>query len=588
LETGLTVGLLKESYLDPNDISNFRNMIVTNPHILQGSGHNFKLVEIIARRGPETVTAKSSIVKNPNMMQIYERHGDIYIKFSGGPEAKTDKSELQRLLGDRYGEVASKLRSGGVYMRHDGVNQVTWDVRRPAGEAKPVTRDGLYAVRTRDGENIVGMAVQAVMDLDGKTLPLKLFVTPEGKYALTGEMFGVRMADKHRLPSQVPAGGATGVFINYIHGTPIATIPFRLTSVRRVKPDDGDERLLYIVYEPMTGQRFTLSPVRGVQGFERMHVVDPGVRALADGPVYYIPGDSEWVTLKNPVRLAENADELRKISSAEGVHVTYTGGQWNIDANLSKEAFVGAFLRKGTQQLSKALSRPKSVGRAIGGTYRGAGGGAKGVGAVAKQYAPGAAVAATPLALAGAAGRASAPKQAQWHGLDEPRAREMLVAMGMDIDDAQAVVKTAREREGIDRGLELTGLHWPQIQSHEVIEAPKPVYDEATVKFAEACRPGAELLKAAAESGHPETLDSLLSLEFITPQNLRYFIDNVPDFEEAATRLAALLIAVRLGMPHVPEQPVKDALEGLSKTVNRLQILKSAIQHKNERASTTA
>jgi len=97
-----------------------------------------------------------------------------------------------------------------------------------------------------------------------------------------------------------------------------------------------------------------------------------------------------------------------------------------------------------------------------------------------------------------------------------------------------------------------------------------------------ACRPDIKLIKAAAESGHPETLDALLSLEFITPQNLRYFVDHLQDFEDTASRLAALLMAVRLGMPHVNEQPVLDALEGLSKTVSKLHVLKSALGRERE------
>jgi len=506
LAGGFVTGLIKNAYIDPNDISNFRQMLATNPQILQGLANNLRLVETIIRRGPTTTMATGTLVKRPNIMQVYNRDGVVYIKFSGGPEAATTTRELKRAVGDRFPEVVSKLRAGGVYMEHDGVNQVTWDVKRPPMEAKPVTSDGLYAVRTRDGENLVGMVVQAVMDTDGKTLPVRLFVTPEGKYAMTKEMFGVRLASKHRLLGQVPQGGQSGVFVNYVHGTPIATLPLRLVSVRTFQPEDGDARVLYIVQEPMTGLRFTLSPVRGVQGFERMHVIEGGVRALADGPVYYMPGDSEWVTLKNPVKLAESAEELRKLSAVEdATHVHYSAGMWHVD---------------------------------------------------------------------------------NAHDLSEPEAREMLVAMGMDVDGAVSVVKQAHVRDGIERGVKIAGLHAPQMQGHEVIAAPHAVYDQETIAFATDCRPDAELLKAAAESGHPETLDALLSLEFITPQNLRYFIDNVPDFDETATRLAALLISIRLGLPHVPEQPVRDALEGLSKTVGKLQLLKSSVDHQNERATT--
>jgi len=586
VEDGLVSRLLKHAYLDPNDISNFRTMLATNPHILQGSGHNHKLVEIIARRGPQTTMPRQSIVKNPNMMQVYARQGVVYIKFSGGPETKTTAHELKQILGDRYREVASKLRSGNVHIEHDGVQQVSWDVKRPMSESKHVTRDGLYTVRTQNGESIVGMVCQAIMDLDGKTLPLKLFVTPEGKYAMTGEMFGVRLADRHRLPSQVPLAGQTGVFINYVHGTPISTLPLRLVSIRRSEPKDGDKRTLYIVQEPMTGRKFTLSPVQGVQGFERMHVIEPGIKAVADGPVYYIPGDSEWVELKNPVRLAESEHELKKLSSVDDdTHVYYGSGMFHIKqavvTSLVKRPAVSLlnrglnFMRSGATTIGAAAAQPRKFGGAVSNMYR-----TQGLGATAKALAPAATVAAAPVALG-----YGASKLSSWNDLNEPGAREILVGMGMDLEGAEATIKAAREHQGIDRGVKISGLHEPQIQGREVTAYPTPTYDQATFKFANDCRPGADLIKAAAESGHPETLDSLLSLEFITPQNLRYFVDNIPDFEEAATRLAALLIAVRLGMPHVPEQPVKDSLEGLSKTINKLQILKSATDHKNERVA---
>jgi hypothetical protein len=525
LENGHVAWLIKNAYLDPNDLSNFRNMLATNPHILQGSGHNFELVEIVARRGPTTPGTRMNTVKNPNIMQVYKKpDGSMCIKFSGGPETKTTPAELKTILGDRFQEVMSKLRSGQVFMEHDGVNQASWDTTRPMSEAKHVTRDGLYSIRTYDGETIVGMVVKSMMDFDGKTLPMKLFVTPEGKYAIAGEMFGVRLNDKHRLPSQPPTAGQSGVFVNYVHGTPISTLPLRLISVKRLKPaNDGDARMIYMVSNPMTGEKFALSPVQRVQGFERMHVVDNGVKTLAEGnPVYYMPGDSEWVALRNPVRVAESEEELKKISSFDGTHLTFSSGMWHVDAQLEMHSFT----------------KNETI-----------------------------------------------TKEAAFHDLDGPNARELLVGMGVSTDDVEALLYAARERDGVDRGVKISGLHAPHVQAHEVAPAPQAIYSEDTVLFAESCRLGPEIVKAAAESGHPETLDSILSLEFITPQNLRYFVDNIPDFEEAATRLAALLIAVRLGMPHVPEQPVKDALEGLSHTINKLNILKSATDHKNERAA---
>lgn len=519
-DDGLLARLTKVAYLDPNDISNFRHLLATNPHVLQGSANNLKLVEIVARRGPETPGTRGNAVKHPNIMQVYPKpDGRVCIKFSNGPETAATRDELKAALGDRYTEVMSRLRAGGVYMEHDGVQRASWDVIRAPGSAKPVSGDGMYSVRTRDGDSVTGMVCTQIMDLDGKTLPLKLFVSPEGKYAVAGELFGVKLSSKHRLPAQRPAPGASGVFINYVHGTPIATLPMRLIGVRSLKPVDGDARVLYLVQNPVTGERFALSPVQRAQGFERMRVVDPGVQSLAEGaPVYYMPGDSEWVPLRSPVTVAESSEQLSKLASEDVTSVVYAAGLWHVDAAVSTRSFTA---------------------------------------------------------------NESVVKTAQFQDMNGPETRELLVSMGMDVDGACQVMDQARERPGHDRGVKVAGLHAPQRQGFEVIEPVQEVYDRALVNHVASMRPGTDLLKAAAESGHVETLDAMLSLEFITPQNLRYFIDNIADFEEAATRLAALLIAVRLGMPHVPEQPVRDALEGLSKTINKLKVMKSANDNKS-------
>jgi hypothetical protein len=178
---------------------------------------------------------------------------------------------------------------------------------------------------------------------------------------------------------------------------------------------------------------------------------------------------------------------------------------------------------------------------------------------------------------------------ASYDALPSWEARELLLAMGMDGDGAQWALEEAHRRTGLDRGVKIAGLHAPQLQAYDMeIEDLTPVYDDRITHLLGQCRPSEELMKVAAVSGHPETLDAILSLEFITPQNLQYFVDSIDDLDETTSRLAAMLVAVRLGMPHVPEEPVRQALEGLTKIVNRLRILKSALDHRNEQAATTA
>ena len=45
------------------------------------------------------------------------------------------------------------------------------------------------------------------------------------------------------------------------------------------------------------------------------------------------------------------------------------------------------------------------------------------------------------------------------------------------------------------------------------------------------------------------------------------FIDHLPDFEKVVSRLAELLIAVRVGLQDIPESAVKNAMDRLDEVV---------------------
>jgi hypothetical protein len=588
VEGGITARLFKHAYVDVNDVSRFRQIMATRHHELQGQGNNLHLVEMVLRRAPEA-RRESRRERMPNVVQVFKAPtGFMYIKFSGGPEQKTSEEELRSVFGDRFPEIMSRLDDGRVWMRHDGIRRATWDVERTSERPHPITGSGTYAVRGRGEESFVATVCQSVVHFDGRTLPLKLMVTPDGRYAVSPELFGISVSSQRRLPSQTPQAGQTGVFVTYIHGSPVVTTPVRMSSVRMVKTESG-ARSVYRVMDPITGAKTTLSPVPGVQGFERMRVIEPTIQTFAEGDVYYMPVDAQWVPLRQPVSVAKSADELTKLSNAERLgsvtHVTYGGGLFHVDAEFQKEASVGGLVRSGLNQVKTLATNPGQIGRGAKKLYNAAGGGFGGAARVAKHYAPGAAVLGTGAA-AGYGGYKAVT--ASYQDLPEWRARELLVGMGMDQDDAELVMSEARSRPGQDRGVKLAGLHEPELVGHEEIEEIEVEYSDATRRFAESCRPSPELLKLAAESGHPETLDAVLSLEFITPQNLRYFVENIEDFDEAAGRLAALLVSVRLGLPHVPERCVKDALEGLTKTVSKLRILKSSMDHKSEQAASAS
>jgi hypothetical protein len=109
----------------------------------------------------------------------------------------------------------------------------------------------------------------------------------------------------------------------------------------------------------------------------------------------------------------------------------------------------------------------------------------------------------------------------------------------------------------------------PIVPLHETVRDAEAMAKEAVAGMP----PKHFLLKEAAGLDDVSTVDKVLSLGFLTPENLATFIEYIPDFEEAISKLAYLLVAVRLGLPDIPEVSVKNAMERLEDTCRALKEL---------------
>lgn len=109
----------------------------------------------------------------------------------------------------------------------------------------------------------------------------------------------------------------------------------------------------------------------------------------------------------------------------------------------------------------------------------------------------------------------------------------------------------------------------PIVPLHESVREAEAMAKEAVAGMP----PKYVLLKEAAGLDDVSTVDKVLSLGFLTPENLATFIEYIPDFEEAISKLAYLLVAVRIGLPDVPEVSVKNAMERLEDTCRALKEL---------------
>ncbi len=511
---GFVERLIKTGGMHPNDIATFRTMLASSPQVLQGASQNLHLVELILRHKGTSVPPKPE-QKRPNVMQVWrdELSGQYYVKFSGGPAQAVDERELKDMLRDRYVEAMNKVKQLGSFVISEDIQQVTWSADRAVSQARPVNADGLWSVRTRGGDSVIGFVSPTMMRPDGRSMPLKLLVTPDGQYATAGEMFGLRLSGRNKLPAKLPEKGEMGVFVSYVNGMPIVTTPVIIGSIGRITSAVGDgsradDFTVYNVRDPVTGEEMALIPWRGVQGFARVREIEPTKMSLTRGDIYYMPQDVTWTRLTSRVDIAESSDELKKTSSADFVgsrtHVLFNGSGFDV---------VHDFWKKAERE------------------------------------------------------------QMSWRDLQAFEARELLTGMGMDHEGVVEALKVARTRR--EDGVKIAGLHEPQLRGHEIVvkEAASKPYTEALIAR---CRPSVDIIKAAAQTGDEKSLDAILGLQFITPQNVRMFTENIDELEELSSKLASLLVATRLGLEHVREDSVKEAMEGLAYTVGQLRLLDSA------------
>ena len=85
------------------------------------------------------------------------------------------------------------------------------------------------------------------------------------------------------------------------------------------------------------------------------------------------------------------------------------------------------------------------------------------------------------------------------------------------------------------------------------------------------------LIKEASVIVEKETVDSILALRFLTPENVGMYVNYLPELEKSASKLAEILVASRLGMDDVTEVSAKNALSQMSSVIEGLKSLQSKI-----------
>jgi hypothetical protein len=153
------------------------------------------------------------------------------------------------------------------------------------------------------------------------------------------------------------------------------------------------------------------------------------------------------------------------------------------------------------------------------------------------------------------------------YDLDGVSAEFMLGLLGVNGADIKSKLASARKRGHI----KLSGLRGITLFSERYQEKKK----EAAALWQQIPNLARDLIKEAAALDDEGTVDKVLALNFINPENLSTFIDYTPELEECSEKLAEMLLSSYLGMKEIPEGAVERSMKNLEEVVLSLK----AVQH---------
>jgi hypothetical protein len=152
------------------------------------------------------------------------------------------------------------------------------------------------------------------------------------------------------------------------------------------------------------------------------------------------------------------------------------------------------------------------------------------------------------------------------YDLDGFSAEFMLGVLGVPGEDIKSKLAACRKKGAIKiAGREIT------LFSERYQEKKK----EASAMWARIPNLARDLIKEAASMEDEGTVDKVLALNFINPENLTTFIDYTPELEEASEKLAAMLLSSYLGMKEIPEGAVERSMRNMEEVILALK----AVQH---------
>lgn len=160
--------------------------------------------------------------------------------------------------------------------------------------------------------------------------------------------------------------------------------------------------------------------------------------------------------------------------------------------------------------------------------------------------------------------------EAKWDqsNLHKSQVSFLLTCLGASTEKIASTFKMAKLRGSA----EVHGLKFIPLSS-ELDEKLASLREEMKKKASKIKR---NLFKEASYIDNTQTVDALLSLNFVSPDNINKFVGKIPHFKATISNLASALLGSRLGIQEIPEEASSVAMGKLIEVVDGLERLRAA------------
>lgn len=156
-------------------------------------------------------------------------------------------------------------------------------------------------------------------------------------------------------------------------------------------------------------------------------------------------------------------------------------------------------------------------------------------------------------------------------------AMTVLQTMGMHPSDSHRALKDVLEgyvtKTASDvniYGLDQSYINEDAFKPMEKIARVGAIYDLLSKRL------NVDLIKEASVIDDPESVEAMLSLNFINKDNIEEFVGEIGNLEKVKSKLCNMLVTSRMGLTELDEGALKSAINGLDKTIIGLTDIKTA------------